>query len=173
MKNVKKLVAVGAMITLVGATSLTAFAASDFATPAEVLANLTGKTVEAVVAEKAETEKTYGTLASEAGKLDEFKAEVAVVKSDRLAERVAAGTMTQERANEITAAMLENQENCDGTGTGNDGVRLGAGFGQGSGNMQGNGNGDGTGQGNGAGAGAGQGNMNRGFGGAGNCLQAQ
>lgn len=161
MKNVKKLVAVGAMITLVGATSLTAFAASDFATPAEVLASLTGRTVEDVVSEKTETEKTYGTLANEAGKLDEFKAEVTVMKSDRLAERVAAGTMTQERADEITAAMLENQENCDGTGTGNDGVRLGAGFGQGSGNMQGNG------------AGSGQGNMNRGFGGAGDGIQAQ
>ena len=165
MKNVKKLVALGAMITLVGATSLTAFAASDFATPAEVLASLTGKTVEAVVAEKVETEKTYGTLASEAGELDEFKAEVIELKKNQLAERVAAGTMTQERADEITAIMLENQENCDGTGTGNDGVRLGAGFGQGSGNMKGNGGG--------AGAGAGQGNMNRGFGGAGNCLQAQ
>jgi len=65
MKNVRKLVAVGAMITLVGATSLTAFAASGFSTPA--------------------------------------------------------GVMTQERADEITAEMLANQEECDGTGTGNDG----------------------------------------------------
>jgi len=146
MKKVRKLVIAGAMITLVGATSLTAFAASAYSSPAEVLAGLTGRTVESVVAEKFETEKTYGTLANEAGKLNEFKAEVTEVKKDQLAERVVAGTMTQERADEITATMLENQENCDGSGTGNDGVRLGAGFGQGSGNKQGNGNG--TGQGN-------------------------
>jgi len=161
MKNVRKLVIVGAMVTLVGATSLTAFAASEFSTPAEVLASLTGETVESVIAEKAATEKTYGTLANEAGKLNEFKAEVTEVKKDRLVEKVANGAMTQERANEITAAMLENQENCDGTGTGNDGVRLGAGFGQGSGTMQGTGDG------------AGQGNMNKGFGGAGNRTQVQ
>jgi len=164
MKNVRKLVAVGAMITLVGATSLTAFAASGFSTPAEVLASLTGKTVETVVAEKIETGKTYGTLANEAGKLTEFKAEATEVKNNQLAEKVAAGVMTQERADEITAAMLANQEDCDGTGTGNDGVRLGAGFGQGSGNMQG------------AGAGAGQGgrgNMNNGANGIGNCVLAQ
>lgn len=164
MKNVRKLVAVGAMITLVGATSLTAFAASDFTSPAEVLASLTGKTVETVVAEKIDTAKTYGTLANEAGVLDEFRTEVSLVKADQLAEKVAAGTMTQERADEIAAAMLANQENCDGTGTGNDGVRLGAGFGQGSGNMQGAGAGLGTGTGLGAGQGGqggqgGHGNM--------------
>ncbi|MBK5246592.1 MAG: hypothetical protein JJE49_04890, partial [Peptostreptococcaceae bacterium] len=83
MKNVKRMVAVGAMITLVGATSLTAFAGANFGSSAEVLAGLTGKTVETVVAEKVETGKTYGTLANEAGKLDEFKAEATEMKNNQ------------------------------------------------------------------------------------------
>lgn len=179
MKNVRKLVAVGAMITLVGATSLTAFAATGFTSPAEVLASLTDRTVETVVAEKIDTGKTYGTLANEAGKLTEFKAETIELKNKQLTEKVAAGVMTQERADEITTAMLANQENCDGTGTGNDGVKLGAGFGQGSGNRQGAGNcaGNGTSAGNGAGNGqggqGGHGNMDRGTNGIGSFGQSQ
>ncbi len=140
MKNLKKMVALGAMVTLIGAASLTAFAGSGYSTPAEVLAALTGKTVETVITEKTETGKTYGTLAEEAGKLTEFKAELTAAKKTQLAERVASGTLTQERADAITAQMLKNQENCDGSGTGNNGERMGAGFGNGQGNGQGQGN---------------------------------
>ncbi|MDD4843950.1 MAG: hypothetical protein PHU31_06435 [Anaerotignum sp.] len=112
-----------------GATGVTAFAASQYNTPAELVAGITGRTVESVVTEKTETGKTYGTIASEAGVLEEFKAEALEIKKDQLTAQVAAGVMTQERANTIIAALEENQVNCDGTGSGEMGKALGAKFG--------------------------------------------
>jgi len=137
MKKIKRFIMVGAMVMVVGATTVTAFAASSYGTPAEALAGLTGKTVEDVIAERAETGKTYGTLANDAGKLEEYQAEMLQIKKDVLAEKVAAGLMTQERADEITAAIEKNQTNCDGTGTAGIGQGMGAGFGSMRGNGQG------------------------------------
>lgn len=157
MTKLKKIAIIGASIIVIGAMSVTAFAAS-YRTPAEAVAALTGKTVDSVIAERAETGKTYGTIAKDAGKLDEFKASALQIKKDALAARVAAGTMTQERANEIIAALEQNQANCDGTGTARIGKNMGAGFG----GMSGNGQGRGQGQG---GMGRGQGTCD------GSCLQ--
>lgn len=128
MLKFKKTIILGAMVLTIGATSLTAFAASKYNTPAEAAAGLTGKTVESVISEKAETGKTYGTIAKEAGKLTEFKKEVLEIKKDILDEKVKNGTLTQERADEIMAALKENQENCDGTGSARVGQKMGAGF---------------------------------------------
>lgn len=153
MKNMKKLILAGAVILAVGATTATAFAASPYNTPAEALAGLTGRTVEDVTAERLETEKTYGTLASDAGKLDEFRDEMLQVKKDIVADRVEAGLITQEQADEIIAAIEENQASCNGAGSGRIGQKMGAGFG----GMQGNGNGQG----------------NRGFGQGGGICQVQ
>lgn len=139
MTKFKTLVTLGAMVLLVGATSVTAFAASNYSTPAEALAGLTGKTVESVIAERSETGKTYGTIANDSGKLEEFKAEMIEVKTDALADKVAAGLLTQERADEIIAALENNQASCDGTGTNRMGQRMGAGFGGMGANGQGNG----------------------------------
>ncbi|MFA9380846.1 MAG: hypothetical protein ACERKO_07275 [Acetanaerobacterium sp.] len=150
MKKLKKAVILGGMILAISATSITAFAASNYNTPAEAVAGLTGKTVESVIAEKTEAGKTYGAIADEAGKLTEFKAEMLELKRDALSEKVASGTITQERANEIIAALENNQANCDGTGTARIGQRMGAGFGGINGNGQGNGQGQGgTGRGQG------------------------
>lgn len=138
MKNIKKLILAGAVILAVGTTTATAFAASPYNTPAEALAGLTGRTVEDVTAERLETEKTYGTLASDAGKLEEFSDEMLQIKKDIMADRVEAGLITQEQADEIMAAIEENQAACDGTGSGRTGQRMGAGFGGMQGNGQGN-----------------------------------
>jgi len=165
MKKIKKLVLAGAVIFTVSATTATAFAASSYNNPAEALAGLTGKTVEAVSAERYESGKTYGTLANEAGKLEEFQTEMLQIKKDILADRVEAGLMTQERADEIIAAIEENQALCDGTGSGRIGREMGAGFGSANGNGQGQGAGFGGMRGNGQGA--------RGFGQCGGICQAQ
>ena len=149
MTKLKKIAAIGAMVLVVSATSLTAFAASKYSSPTEAVAGLTGQTVESVIAERSDTGKTYGTIAKDAGKLEEFKSENLQIKKDILAKKVADGTMTQARADEIIKAIEENQTNCDGTGSAKIGQRMGAGFG----GM--NGNGQGRGQG---GAGCGQGN---------------
>ena len=152
MTKLKRIAAIGAMTLVIGATSLTAFAASKYSSPAEAVAGLTGKTVESVIAEKSETGKTYGTIAKEAGKLDEFKSENLQIKKDALAEKVASGTLTQERADEIVKAVEENQANCDGTGAARVGQKMGAGFGGMNGGGQGRGPGAGRGQGNCGGA---------------------
>ena len=141
MKKLTKVLALGAIVVAFSATSITAFAASTYSSRAEAVAGLTGQTVENVIAEKAETGKSYGAIAAEAGKLEEFKDEMLEIKKDALAEKVANGTITQERADEIIAAMEANQANCDGTGSAKTGRRMGAGFGGGNGCGQGRGQG--------------------------------
>lgn len=172
MKHVKKAVTLVAVVALLGATSAVTFAAAPTLSMADILANLTGKTAAEVQAEKVETGKTYGTMAKDADVLDEFKAEAVVQKKAILTEKVAAGTITQEKADEISAAIDERMANCDGTATGNDGTRLGAGFGMGQGKgmggqgmgngamARGAGNGFGGGMANGAGGGFGAGMAN-------------
>lgn len=137
MKNFKKLIIVGAVVTMVGAASVTAFAASSYSTPAEAVAGLTGRTLEDVTSERYETGKTYGTIANDAGKLDEFQTEMLQAKKDILASRVEAGSITQERADEIIAVVENNQATCDGTGSLKAGQRMSAGFGRMNGNGQG------------------------------------
>ena len=146
MKNFKKLLAAGVLTLAVSVTGITAFAASSYKTPAEAAAGLTGKTVSDVITEHQETGKTYGTIANESGKLEEFKAERLKIMKDNLDSRVAAGTLTQERADAIYNNMKENQANCDGTGSGAGGCGMGNGqggygrSGQGNGHRLGNGN---------------------------------
>lgn len=70
MKNFKKLIAVATIIGSLGVAG----AATGATTPAGIVSALTGKSVEAVTAERA-TGSTYGTIAQEAGKLEEFKTE--------------------------------------------------------------------------------------------------
>ena len=159
MKHLKKTAAIGMMILAMGVTSVTAFAASQYSTPAAALAGITGRTVDSVTDERAETGKTYGTIASEAGKLNEFKSEMLELKKDNLAAQVAAGTISQQNADAIIKALEENQEICDGTGRAQIGQNMGAKFashGTGLGNGRENrGKGIGRGHGNGHGMGMG------------------
>jgi len=145
MTKIKKFLSIGAVVLAIGATSITAFAASIYSTPAEAVAGITGKTVAQVVEQRQETGKNYGTIASEAGKLEEFKKENIQIKKDILDKQVAAGTITQARADEILKAINENQATCDGTGSARMGQKCGAGFGNshgtGSGMRIGNGQG--------------------------------
>lgn len=152
MKIIKKLVVTGIAVLTLAAGSVTAFAASQYATPAEAVAGLTGREVQSVIDERIESGKTYGTIASEAGVLDEFKTEMLEMKKDKLAARVAAGTMTQEQADAILARIEANQANCDGTGNGMNGAGcgMGTGFGQGGGQGRGQGRGMGSGMRNGS-----------------------
>jgi len=165
MKNMKKILVAGAIVIAIGATSAVAFAASVYKTPAEAAAGLTGKTVEQVIEERQETGKTYGTIAKEAGKQQEFIDENLQIKKDALEKRVADKTMTREQADVILKALEENSANCDGTGSAKIGQKYGAGFGSGSGNGARNGGGNGNGARDGSGQGQGQGSMGKGQGG--------
>lgn len=104
MTRLKKLVLLGAMVLTVGATSITAFAATS-TTPA-------------------------GVSASD---LDEWKAQRLELKQEILSDRVEAGLMTQEQADAIIQQMVENQALCDGTGIGRQGTMMGRGNGGGYG----------------------------------------
>ena len=154
MKNMKKLIAVIAVVGVLG-TAGVAYAAT-VKTPAEIAAALTGKTVEEVNKDRAAGE-TYGTIANEAGKLDEFKSQMLEQKKAVLDQRVKDGILTQQQADEIYNAMKNNQATCNGTGNAQMGMKYGAGFGNGSGKGQGMGRGMGRGAGMGYGAGAGGG----------------
>lgn len=129
MKSFKKMILIGTAVLALASLSVTALAANAAATPAEAAAQVTGRTVESVTDEHTANDKTYGSIAADAGKLDDFKAAMLEARKAQLASRVADGTMTQERADEIIAAMQENQANCDGTGSARIGRAYGAGFG--------------------------------------------
>lgn len=152
MKNMKRVLVTGAVVLAMGATAVTALAVTKTLTPAEILAGITGKPVETVITERNETEQTYGALASDYGVLDKFQSEMLEEKKEYLEQRVAEGTMTQERADAILAAIEANQADCDGTGNGGR-AGLGAGFGGGCGAGIGGGFGGGFGRMNGNGAG--------------------
>lgn len=135
MKNFKKLIAAVAVIGVLG-TAGVAFAATA-KTPAEIVAGLAGKTVESVTKERV-AGKTYGTIAKDAGKLDEFKTQMLGQKKSVLDQRVKDGTLTQQQADETYNAIKNNQATCNGTGSTGMGRKAGAGN-CGMGNGQGRG----------------------------------
>lgn len=142
MKNFKKIIAVGLAIIALTATSITAFAfGAD--SPAEIVANLTGKSVENITEQAIESGNTYGQIAYDEGLWEEFSKEMLESKKAFLDEKVADGTLTQEEADEIYANILERQEYCNGIG--GYGGMMGYGFGSN------NGRGTGFGQGRGCG----------------------
>lgn len=114
MKRTKKLIGVGAFVFFILLISTTVFAVSKYNSPAEAVAGLTGRSVDSVVQERRDTEKTYGTIAKEAGKLEEFKEEKIEVRKASLAKKVADGKITEEKANEYLETINERMQNCDG-----------------------------------------------------------
>lgn len=115
MKNLKKIIITGLLALSVATT---AFATSAYNNPAEIVAGLTGRSVESIIDERYDTGKSFGTIAKEAGKLDEFKVEVLELRKEQLAARVADGRLTQEQADNILASIEERQALCDGDGYG-------------------------------------------------------
>lgn len=160
MKNLKRLFVLTIAVGVIGLAGV-AYAA-DIKTPADIASALTGKSVEDVTKEHTEG-KTYGKIAADADKLEEFKVQMLEQKKAILDQRVKDGTLTQQQADEIYNKIKDNQATCDGTGNAQIGKKSGAGFGQG----KGMGNGIGRGMGNGMGRGCGSGIGNGGCSGAG------
>lgn len=150
MRSLKKFAAVVSVVSVLGVSGA-AFAATAM-TPAEIVGSLTGKTVTEVYQERS-TGKTCGTIAKEAGVLEEFKAQNLEQKKAVLDQRVKDGKITQQQADVIYNAIKTNQAACDGSGNGKIGRQYGAGFGQGSGMGAGAGMRNGGGFGGGMGAG--------------------
>lgn len=163
MKKFHKWIMVGMVVLALGATSVVALAASPYDTPAEAIAAITGRTEEDVREERAETGKTYGAIAIEAGKQEAFKDAMTEMREDALVTKVEEGQLTQEEADAILARIQERQAECDGTGSGQlNRENLGL-FGQGKGDGQGAGQGgQRKGAGDGTGAGLRDGSCNAG-----------
>ncbi|WP_124065496.1 hypothetical protein [Clostridium sp. E02] len=134
MKNNKKMITGCAITLALTAATMTSFAAAAYKTPAEAVSGITGKTLDEIITER-RSGKTYGSMADEAGKLDEFQQALADIHEDRLNEKVADGTLTQEQADTQLTAIRERQAVCDGNGNG-------AGNGYGTGGCNGNGMGN-------------------------------
>jgi len=145
MKNYKKLIAAATIVGMLGVVGVAGAAvATGATTPAGIVAGLTGKSVDAVTAERA-TGKTYGTIAQEAGKLDQFKTENLAQKKVMLDQRVTEGNLTQAQADATYKSIEANQATCDGSGSAKMGQQNGMGSGQGMGAGQHNGGGMGRG----------------------------
>lgn len=110
----KKLLAVGTMVLTISATSVMAFGATTYKTPAEIVAGLTNKTVQEVITESMQTGKTFGTIANKTGLLDKFQAENLEIKKAILNEQVANGYLTQVQADSMIANIQTNQTICGG-----------------------------------------------------------
>ncbi len=149
----KKTILIVTVITLLLAISIGAYAATTYTTPAEAAAGVTGQTEDAMIAERQQTGKTYGAIADDAGKLEEFKNAMLEMKQGVLDQRVTDGTLTQEQADDIMAAMEERAESCDGSGPA-DGTCSGGGLASRNGNGAGRGADRGMGYGMGRGQGA-------------------
>jgi hypothetical protein len=127
-------------------------------TPSQILAGLTGKSETDLQAARA-AGSTYGSIAAEAGVLDEFQAQRLEALKTQLAERVAAGTLDQVSADSIYDRMEDRIASCDGTGTGVPaGQAARNGRGSMTGSASGNGLASGTCDGTGIAAGGGRGN---------------
>lgn len=129
MKRFMKITVVIAGILVLGSAG-TAFAASS-KTPVNIVSELTGKTTDQVDSERA-SGKTYGAIANDAGKLEEFQTQILEQKKSYLDQRVKDGTLSQERADAIYDEIVEAQSSCDGTGGNFRGVGCGAGDGTGA-----------------------------------------
>lgn len=126
MTKFKKILTIAIVILVIGITGVVF--ASDFRSPQDIVARLTGKTVEQILQER-EAGKTFGIIAKENDKLDEFKAQMIVQKKAVLDQRVKDEVITQEQADQIYSTVKTNQAICDGTGQ-RIGNRSGAGFGR-------------------------------------------
>ncbi len=136
MKNFKRIIAITASVFIIGAAGKVY--AADIKTPAEIVAALTEKSVTDVNQERAEG-KTYGAIAWEAGKLDEFKTQMLEQNKAVLEQRVKNGEITQEQADSIYNTIKNNQANCIADGSSMLGGKYGMGFGRGCGSWRGKG----------------------------------
>lgn len=144
MRNIKKMAIMAVMVLSLVTVSVSVFAKGN-SSPAETVAGVTNKTTEAVEAEKA-AGKSYGQIAIDADKLEEFKLERAKVRKDNLADKVAEGKITQAEADEFSAKIEARQADCDGSGLGRDSEDKGLRLHQQNGEGLNHGNGQGTGQ---------------------------
>ena len=141
----KMIAIVAAMVLLLVAT--VALAEVNWKTPAQIVSDITGKTVDQVQADR-QAGQSYGTQAAAAGKLSQFQQERLAQCKQWLDEAVKSGQMTQAEADALYETMNTRMAACFGAGNANglgNGMmgrgmmgtgRFGGGCGQGYGQVQ-------------------------------------
>jgi hypothetical protein len=129
MTKIKRLMIIGLVILSLGAVAVAGVAATEYKTPAEAYSALSGVTTEEALTLRKSAGKTFGMLAFETGKSDEFKSIILEMKKDKLNEKVTSGELTQEEADALLASFETNMANCDGTGMQGNKAGIGLGFG--------------------------------------------
>ncbi len=110
--------------------------AAEFKSPVEILSGLSGQSIEELRNQRLEG-MSYGAIAEDYDKLDQFREQMLGRKKAILEQRVEDGVLTREEADEIEDSLAAN---CNGEGRALCGQRFGAGFGMGfNGNQDGQG----------------------------------
>ncbi len=118
------------VLFILSITTATVYAATNYSSPADIAAKVTGKPVEKVIKEKLDSNKTYGEIAKDEEKLEDFKNEMRQYKKDIVKDKVKDGIITKEEGDKFLAEIEKHQEFCDGTGPrANEKSGIGFGFG--------------------------------------------
>lgn len=130
--KIKKITVLAVLLVLImGTISFAAEKEYSYRTNVEILSEMTGKTVEDLREECAESGKNIWAVAEEEGILEEFKEEILETKKQAIENKVKTGSITEEQGNRIIENFKLKQNNCTGLG--------GNGFGMGMRNGNGNG----------------------------------
>lgn len=132
----RKVLMVVVILAVMAVGTTVALAAESVQTPAEIVADVTGESIEDVT-EARNAGSPYGSQAAEAGKLEEFKAARLAQYKLALESAVKEGRITQAQADEMYAAMEARMSDCTGVGAGNGPAIGGRGGGRGNGAGQG------------------------------------
>ena len=133
MKMKKPVIALSILVVIILSLSSVAFAAGVVKTPAEIVAGLTGKTVDEVTSAR-QNGTSYGAQAAAADQLEAFQDQRLEQYKNALDEAVKNNELTQAEADTLYNNMKVRMESCTGTGTGS-----GNGFRNGTGNCGGSG----------------------------------
>lgn len=117
----KKKIFITSLLTLgalgIGAISVSANM-SNFQDKAEILSELTGKSTNEIIEERIEENKTYGTIATENGVLEEFQNKNLDQIKNNLNEKVGEVVISKEEADEIISNRENTMQNCNVSGLG-------------------------------------------------------
>ncbi len=110
-----------------GAASAAAYSGSD--SPVAVLSDLTGKSADSLAERKMSTGKSFGEIASEEGKLIEFRHEMLKMKKNLVVKQAETGAVSEKEACDIIANIKRCKGCCDGKGSYRLKRKCGVGFG--------------------------------------------
>ena len=112
MRKITALIAAGAIISVMMAVDVSA---ACYRTPLGACAGVTGESA-SYIAQQRYAGAAYGSLAQEAGKLDDYHEAILEMQKERFSQLVREGRLPQEQADEMLKIMEEQQYLCEGIG---------------------------------------------------------